>query len=257
MAADDFRAGPKEGIQRAASLGYDAVELDATVGDVDLANLSRTGARHLRRLVDGLGLELAVLGGRLGGAGLGDSARVERCIEKTAQILELAATLRVPVVTTHLGLVPGDPKDLQRESIVQAVRHLGERADATGTLLAVQTAENSPTVLRALLDEIDCPMVRVCYDPGWQLAHGRDPIAGIGELSDAIVSSYLRDVTAGTADAAGREVRMGSGQVDFLKVLAALEQGQTPASRIVRCTAAANPKDDLALAKEHLDSLLP
>jgi len=198
---------------------------------------------------------LAVLGGRLGRAGLGDPAQVDRGVDRTARILELAARLRVPVVTTHLGLVPADPQDPRRESIVQAVRHLGERADAIGTFLAVQSAENAPAVLRSLLDEVGCPMIRVCYDPGWQLAHGRDPIAGIGELSDAIVCSYLRDVTAGTADAAGREVRMGSGQVDFLQVLAALEHGQSPPAQIVRATAAADPYDDIAAAKEHLDSL--
>lgn len=253
---DDFGLGPKRGLRQAAHLGYGAVELDATRGDVDPTALSQTGVRHLRKLVEGLGLELATLGGQLGGSGLADPATVDERIDRTRRVLELAARLRVPVVTTHLGPVPDDPNDRRRQSIIEAVQHLGEHADRTDTFLAVQAAHSAPTVLRDLLDEIDCPMIRVCYDPGGLLQFGHDPVTGAGDLADYVVASHLRDATPATSTSAGHEVRMGTGQVNFLACLAALEQGDYVGPQIVRRTDAADPIADIAAAKQYLDNLL-
>jgi sugar phosphate isomerase/epimerase len=256
VAADDFGLGPKQGLEHAAHLGYAAVELDATRGEADPANLSASGARHLRRLVEGLGLDLATLGGYLGASGLTDSASVQQRVDRTRHILELAARLRVPVVTTYLGSVPDDPSDRRRQSVVGAVEHLGEHADRTGTFLAVQTAQDSPATLRALLDEIDCPMVRTCYDPGRLLMHGHDPVAAVDELGDYIIATHLRDATPGTPMAAGREVRIGTGQINFLEVLVALEAGQYAGPQIVRRADAADPMADIAAARDYLEGLL-
>lgn len=256
IAVDDLGLGPKEGLQQAVRMGYGAVELDASKGEVDPTNLSQSGMRHLRKLVDSLGLELAVLGGPAGAGGFTNPATADARIDKARRILELAARLRVPVVTAYVGSLPDDPKDRRYQLVAEALDHLGEFADKTGTALAIRTSDDSPAALRALLAGLNCPTLRVCYDPGSLLIHGHDPIAGVGELAGQIAASHLRDAVAGSKAAAGREVRMGSGQVDVLAYLAALEEGHYAGPQILRRTDSADPVGDLAAAKAYLDRLL-
>jgi sugar phosphate isomerase/epimerase len=256
VAINDFGVGPKQGLQVAARMGYEAVELNATQGDLDPSRLSQSGIRHLRRLCQDFGLGMAALDGYFGLGGFADAAGAEERIDKTRQILELARKIQVPVVTTYLGAAPDDPGDRRRRSVVEAARILGEAADRTGTLLAVRTAEDAPESLRRLLDEIACPMIRVCYDPGGLLIHGHDPMAGIGQLGEHVIASHLRDATTGTRSAAGREVRLGTGQLDVGEYLAALEDGQYAGGQIIRRTDAADPIGDVAAAKAYLDALM-
>ncbi len=256
VAADDFGLGPKQGLQAAARLGYAVVQLDATRGQIEPSSLSKSGERHLLRFVNGLGLDLATLGGHMGASGFTDPATLDQRINKTRQLLELAARLRVPVVTSSLGALPDDPDDRRRRSAIEAIEHLGEHADKTGTLLALQTAEDAPDALRSFLDGLACPMVRVCYDPGGLLIHGHDPVAGVEALADHIVASHLRDATAGTRAAAGREVRMGGGQLHLPDYLDAMDELQYAGPHIVRRTDATDPAADIAAAKTCLDDLL-
>jgi len=256
VAVDDLGVDPKEGLHQAARLGYGTVELRTCENEVDPANLSQTGVRHLRKFTETLGLEIAVLSGPTGRGGVGDPAVTEYHVDKTRRILELAAKLSVPVVTVRLDAIPEEPDDRRRRLITEALDHLGEHADKTGTFLAVLAAEHSPLTLRRLLDDLNCPMLRVGYDPGALLIRGYDPIAGVGELAGHIAASHLRDATRGTPATAGREVRMGTGQVPFLEYLAALEEGQYTGPHIVRRTDAADPLAEFAAARQYLERLL-
>ncbi|MBN1344358.1 MAG: sugar phosphate isomerase/epimerase [Phycisphaerae bacterium] len=256
VAIDDLNLAPKQGLQAAARMGYEAVEINTTKGELDPARLSQSATRHLRRLCQDLGLDVAALDGYLGPDGFADPAAVDERIDKTRRILELARKIQVPIVTTYLGPVPEDADDRRRRSTIEAAKTLAEFADRTGTFLAITTAQDSPASLRAILKEIDCPMVRVCYDPAGLLIHGHDPMAGIADLGSDVIASHLRDATAGTRSTAGREVRLGTGQLDVRDYLAALEDGQYAGPQIIRRTDAADPVADVVAAKQFLDSLL-
>ena len=100
---DSLGQPAKEAMQSAARLAFREVELPVVEGEVDPASLSRTGRRHLLHYVSGLGLRLAALGGDLGGTRFDDGAALERRLDKTRQIIELAAELNVPVVIRTSG----------------------------------------------------------------------------------------------------------------------------------------------------------
>ena len=103
VGVDDFRLPVKEGLERAARLGFNAVELAAAVGEVSPANLSESGRRHLARLCGNLGLATAALTADPGGPGLSDAATVDARVELTGRVLALAADLHVPVVCADVG----------------------------------------------------------------------------------------------------------------------------------------------------------
>jgi len=57
----DLRAPTKDALRLAADLGFQAIEAPTAEGDTVPQNLSSSGRRHLRRIVDGLGLDFAAL----------------------------------------------------------------------------------------------------------------------------------------------------------------------------------------------------
>lgn len=111
--------------------------MPATSSEVNPEVLSVSGRRHLQRHVAGLGLELSALGGDLGGIRFGDSSGLEQRLERTRRIVEMAADLHVPVMTTHLGRF--DPEARRRGDLAAVVRELADMADRTGTFVAFET----------------------------------------------------------------------------------------------------------------------
>jgi len=253
---DHLQLPVKEGLRRAAEMGFAAVELMATSPQVNPEVLGRTGQRHLARYVRDLGLRLAALGADLGAAGLGEPAAAEYRLDTLRRILELAAGLGVPVVTTRLGSVAEDVADAQRALIVEGTRALAEHADLTGTIVAAQTGSERPERLAAFLKQIDCPHVRVCYDTGAVLMRGDDPIGGVEALAEFVVLSHLRDATRGRPEQAGQEVAIGQGELDLAAYLGALEEAGYRGPQIVVRSQSERPLAEIALAKARLDALL-
>ncbi len=256
VSLDDLRQPPKQGMQTAARLGYGGLELNTTRGDLDAARLSTSALRHVRSYLNGLGLALPALDSQIRSGGLTDPARAEEQVAKTRQVLELAPKLAVPVVTTVLGHLPDDPDSPQRTIALESLRALADHADLTGTCLAVDGAGVEPALLAELIHQIDCPLVRVCYDPGEMVMHGRDAVAGLDALGEFVAASHLRDAMRGSARTAGRETAPGLGQVDFEALFQALADGGYDGPHVVRRSEASDPVADLAAAREHLDRLL-
>ncbi|HOL27649.1 MAG: sugar phosphate isomerase/epimerase family protein [Phycisphaerae bacterium] len=251
---DSFGQPAKEALQAAARLAFREVELPAVEGDVDPANLSRTGRRHLLHYVSGLGLQLSALGGDLGGARFADSASLEWRLEKTRQIIELAAELKVPVVTTHLGRV--DQQAVERGHVAEVVRELADMADRTGTFVAIETGGADPAVLGNLLKQVGAPVLGAAYDPAGLLIEGFEPMAGMEPLADRILNARIRDAVAGTGSRPGRETPVGQGQIDFAEYLAMLDQAGYCGTAFIRRTDAERPLDEVAEAKRRIERLI-
>jgi sugar phosphate isomerase/epimerase len=204
-------------------------------------------------LVSSLGLHLGALGGDLGGARFSDSSQVEQRLEKTRQIMQAAAELRVPVVTTSLGLVTAE--SLKSGFLKEALRHLAEVSDRTGTRLAIETG-GDPQAMSDLLKELGNTGLGACYDPASLIIEGFDPLSGIDPFADHILVAHVRDGTAGSDRRPGRETPLGQGQIDFPKYLAALDQSGFHGVPYLRRTTAERPLQDITDDKARLDSLI-
>lgn len=248
---DDMQVGPKEGLRRASQLGFHHVELGVVGSDIDPAQLSATGRRHLLKFAENLNLRIEALSADFGGARFADSATVDQRIQKTCRILELGAELGVPVVTAQVGrLSVGPPAHL-----IEALRQAAEHADLTGRVFAIQTVHDSPESFRALLDEIACQAVSTCYDPCALVVAGQDPIEGVSVLAGHIAICHTRDATMGSAENPGCETPIGEGQVEFDRFVAELEDASFGGVHILRCTTGGNVMSELQRAKEFLENL--
>ncbi len=251
---DSFGQPAREALRSAARLAFREVELPVVEGEVEPGNLSRTGRRHLMHYVRGLGLRLAALGGDLGGTRFDDGSALERRLDKTRQIIELAAELKVPIVTTHLGRV--DAWSVQRGYVAQAVRELADMADRTGTHIAFETGGADPVLLSKLLREMNAPGLGAAYDPAGLLIDGFEPMAGMEPLAGCILNARIRDAVAGTGARPGREVAVGSGQIDFTEYLAMLDQAGYRGTGFIRRTGAERALDEVADAKRRIEDLM-
>ncbi len=250
----DLRTDPKRGLQQAARMGFRAVELRALDGEVDPATLSASGRRHLGRYARDLGLRLAALDADFGAGGIADPAAVDACVHRTGQVLALARELGVPIVTGSVGRLGDD--DSRRGQVLDALRSIGEQADRIGSIYAVSTAYTSPEQLRRLVDELACPSLRVCADPGVLVMSGFEPVSAVEQLAEHIALSHARDGLAGTADRAGREVVLGQGHVNWLGYLSTLSAANYAGPHILRRVDSSRPAEDLATGKEALESKL-
>jgi len=251
---DGWNQPIKEALRSASRLSFREIEVPAVAGDIDPAQLSRSGRRDFLHYLSGLGLKLSALAADSGGARFNDSTALEQKLDKTRQIIEMAAELKVPVVTTHLGLV--DDESLGRGFILEAVRALAEYSDRTGTFIAVESGGGEPQRLSELIRKTNCPTIAACYDPATMLIDGFDPLAGIEPLADRIVLARVRDAVAGSPRRPGHESQIGQGQIDMTEYFAALEAAGYRGTAFIRRAQSERPLQDIADAKKHVESLL-
>lgn len=254
LVLDGAARRPRELLQAAAGAGFRQIELPTVAGDLAPENLSRSGQRALSHFVAGLGLELSALGGDVGGRRFGDPGTADQLLDKTRRIMELAATLKVPVVTTHLG--SANEHALRQGHLRQVMQELADLSDRTGTLLTVETGGADPQTLAGLFREIDCPTLGACYDPASLLIDGFDPLAGVDALAERIRLARVRDALAGAGDRPGRETAVGQGQIDLPAYLAALDQAGYRGTAFLRRSQADRPVEGWADARHKLESWL-
>lgn len=251
---DSFHQPVKSALRSASALAFREIEMPVVGNEVDPAQLSRSGRRQLAHIIHGYGLQLDALGADLGGGRFSDSSSMEMCLDKTRAVMEMAAELQVPVVTSRLGRV--DEAALARGHLREALSVLAEVADRTGTRLAFDTAGAEPENLHKLLQAVSSPSVGVCFDPASLLIEGFDPMRDADTLAEHLQIARVRDAVAGLTDRPGRETPIGQGQVDFAEYLAWLDQAGYRRVPMIHRTGAANPRDEIAHAKAYLESLI-
>ena len=254
---DDFRLPTKEALHKAAELDFRAVEFATVAGELAPGQLSASGRRHLTRLADGLGLGIAALVADVPGLRLTDPRTVEERVSRTCQILDLATDLKVPLVTASAGVLTdsatGDPSPLA----IEALQRIGEHADSRGRVYAVRPSGDRGEGLARILGEVGCPSIGVGLDPAALVMAETNPLQMIAHVAGRIPLVHVRDGTAGIAERAGRETRLGEGDVDWIGVLAGLSAADYSGAYILRRTDSQTPAADIAQAENVFTGMLP
>jgi sugar phosphate isomerase/epimerase len=243
-------------LEQAAGLGFAAVELDAAAGETSPTELTESGRRHLARFCGNLGLDLAALSADVGPGGLADPAAVDAHVDRTRRVLELAADLRIPVVTADVGYLV-DPRSGEPSPVVaDALRAIAEHADRVGTIFGLQSGPDPPDSLHRLLRQMGCPSLKVCLDPAGLARFGHPPIEAVGHLAEDLALSHLGDATFGGPGRPGVETQLGRGQLDLPAFLAELAAAGYLGPLILRRRDSQRPVQDLAAAAQMVRPLL-
>ncbi len=274
---DSFRVGLREGIKKAKEVGATGIQLYAVSGETDPENLKPAARQELLDFIKSNDLVVSALCGDLGGHGFARREENAWKIEKSKRILELARDLETRIVTTHIGVVPGDRGSDRRKITQEACRELGELAERMGGFFAIETGPEKTALLKEFLDSLGTRGIGVNYDPAnLVMVTGEDPVAGVYNLRDYIVHTHAKDgimkkqedpeviynffAEGGICDVRLSdyfiETPLGQGQVDFPRYVKALEDIGYKGFFTIEREVGEDPEKDIREAVRFLQGIL-
>ena len=132
------------------------------------------------------------------------------------QVMEAAALLHPRVIVVHPGyddLHYGDNRLVWLKNSIDFWKKFVDKAREIGTILAVENIfEKEPSTIKVLLDAIDDPCFRQCFDVGhWNMFGTVSLDVWFEELGGYIVESHIHD-NHGQSD---EHLPVGEGAIDF------------------------------------------
>lgn len=266
---DSFRVGVAKGLEKAAKVGAQGVQLYATTGELAPENMTAAKINEVKDIAASNGLVIAAICGDLGGGGFRNAKDNPWKIEKSKRIMDLALELGSKVVTTHIGVVPAEMNDT-RKIMAQACEELAGYGDNVGAYFAIETGPEPATVLKGFLDGLSAKAVRVNFDPAnLAMVIGEDAAVSAEILKDYIVHTHAKDgillhktnpeIIYGHLEHDSieeieyfREVPLGEGDVDFDKYLAVLKKANWNGFLTIEREVGENPEADIIKAVEFL-----
>lgn len=243
----------KKALLTARELGAEAVEIDLR-GELRPEDLSHTGVREVRKMLDDLNLQVsaATFRTRRGYSTLDD---LEARIDATRRALKLAYDLGTNVVVNHIGRIPPESDAAATSLLLQALSDIGRHSQRVGAVLAAETGTESGTELAALIARLPPASIGVDFNPASLVLHGHSPREAAAALAPHVVHIHATDATRDLARGQGIEVPLGQGSADFPEVLALLEEQQYRGYITVARHDSSAPIADMRQAIEFLRNL--
>ena len=274
---DCFKKTHCEGIEIAASLGLQGVQIYATTGEFSPETLTKDRKFEYKKLLKEKGLVISALCGDMGGYGFEKEVDNAERIEMTKRIVDLAMEFGTNVVTTHIGVIPEDKNNPRYGVMLKALTECGIYAKKKGITLAIETGPEKANTLLSFLKDTKGG-VGVNLDPAnFTMVTGQDAVEAVYILKDYIVHTHAKDgimldknqnptevyhafavggVEALNACEGFKEVPLGEGQVDWKNYLLALREIGYDGFLTIERECGDNPTKDIILAAEFLKSII-
>ena len=274
---DCFKKSHVEGIEIAASLGFDGVQIYATTGEFSPENLSEEQKKKYKSLLKEKGLIVSALCGDMGGYGFERAEDNAERIEKTKKIIDLASEFDSKVITTHIGVIPNEKSESRYAVMLAALTECGLYAKEKGVTLAIETGPEKAATLLGFLKDTKGG-VGVNLDPAnFVMVTGQDPVEAVYLLEDYIVHTHAKDgiklnddmtptevyhaFAVGGVDALNackgfKEVPLGEGQVNWKNYIAALKDIGYDGFLTIERECGENPIDDILRGANFLNNML-
>jgi sugar phosphate isomerase/epimerase len=168
---------------------------------------------------------------------------------------DLAAELRVPSLSMHLGLLP---QDGDHGAIVDCLRELLEMCAAHGQTLHLETGQESAADLLQLIQNINRPNLFVNFDPANFVIYGTDePIAALDMLYPLVRGVHCKDgVPSAMPGELGRETPLSQGAVNFPAFLRRLLTLGYTGPLVIEREHGPNVVDEILAARSYVGRLM-
>jgi sugar phosphate isomerase/epimerase len=249
MLAKDLRRA----LRLARDLGVHGVELDARHG-LDPAQVTQTGLRQIRKWLGDEGVVVSTISFRTRG-GYADPDRLEGRIASTKDALRLAHDLGAGLVLNHVGDIPPEPAGPQWQLLVDVITDLATFGEHVGATLCAEAGRAAPADLARLIAALPAGGLLCDLVTSALVVHGHDPVAAVDVLGHHVASVHATDAGAGAFAGRGRAVVLGTGQVDFPAVFAALEERGYRGWIGIEPVDERNAREELSEAITHLAAL--
>ncbi|HEX2838521.1 MAG TPA: sugar phosphate isomerase/epimerase family protein [Phycisphaerales bacterium] len=177
----------------------------------------------------------------------------------------IAEALGLETVTFHAGFVPHSPDEDEFHVMAHRIAELGDVFGERGIAIALETGQEPPDGLLALLEcstpamheELGSPWVN--FDPANMVLYGSgDPIAGLATLASCVRQVHVKDATpTQTPGRWGSEVPAGTGVVDWRRFFAILAEQCPDADLVIEREAGTARIEDVRRAVELIRAHVP
>ncbi len=251
LVLESLRLRTKDGIKTASTLGFQGIQIDATQREIAPENLSQSGRREIKRIIDLNRLCLCALGGELG-VGFTNANEFDFLIKRTKEIINLALDLQAGIVTVQIGSIPKDNSTTHWHAVNTALSEIGIHAENYGCRLAVKASYDNYSTLKDFLKSLHTNGVKLIYDPASLMINNLDPIKGIYELYEYIAHTNLWD-TRQTEEGRQIEVAIGEGIIPVEELVSALDATGYCGFYVVNSNTMQHPVENIKKGKEFLD----
>jgi L-ribulose-5-phosphate 3-epimerase len=138
----------------------------------------------------------------------------------------LAVKFGIKLVTFHAGFLPSDSSDPAFKKMWQRLKAIADIFKAHNLLAGLETGQETAPELAELLRQINHPSLCVNFDPANMISYAKgDPVKALQTLAPWIRHVHIKDAMATKVPGTwGREVPVGTGEVDWRAFFAALKQ---------------------------------
>ena len=219
---ESLRQPFKTALITASQIGADGVEINAR-SQLRPGELSRTGVRHLRKMLGDLGLKVSAIHFPTR-RGFDELEDLDRRIDATKNAMDMAYQLGCNVVTNRIGQLIKDDDSSRRVNMIQALTDLGRHSQKSGAWLAAKTGTEDGATLKQLIDSLPAMSIGVDFDAGQMLIGGYSATESLAALAEHVIAFRARDAVRDLSVGKTVEVQLGRGSIDLPSMLAILEQ---------------------------------
>ena len=232
-------------IQKAAALGYAAVELMAKRPHLSVLETDAAKIAGIKRCARDNNIQIATVAGYTdftGGRKATEVPFVEMQIAYVQKLAELAQQLEAGIVRVFTGYASAEEAYQDDwEVCVQAIRECAGRAERYGVCLGVQNHHDTGVAADALiefLNDVDHPNCKAMFDPWAPALQGEDLYECARALAPRMVQTTIADyvrlkrwaymphlVNYRPMPAMVRAVPLGQGFIDFESFFKGLREG--------------------------------
>lgn len=193
-------------------------------------------------------------------------------IQKTKEIMLLSRRLGCNIVTTHIGVV-----DLENKDMKKALEEIGQFGEEIGVSLAIETGPEKCCVLKTFIESLNTKNIGVNFDAAnLVMVTDDDPVQGVYILKDYILHVHIKDgmmlkktdpkiiydffANGGIEDLRLEEyfveTPLGKGNVDLKGVINALHDIGYNGFLTIERETSNDPCEDIKLAAIYLNRLI-
>ncbi len=172
-------------------------------------------------------------------------------------VADLAAELRLGVVTFHAGFLPHDDSDPEFAKLLDRIARIAACFGSRGIHLGFETGQETAETLAAFLRQLNDARVGVNFDPANMILYDKgDPIAALRTLGPWLKQCHIKDARRTQVPGTwGDEVATGTGEVDWPAFLQQLQTRGFTGDLCIEREAGEQRIEDIRAARIHLESL--
>lgn len=242
----------KKALQTAASIGADAVEIDART-DLRPSDLSGTALRQIRKMLNDLNLRVVAVRFQTR-RGYDCPDELDRRVTATKEAMKMAADLGASVVVNQIGNIPEDINSPGHEMLRDVLGDFGRYSQHIGCFLGCETGSEPLSYMAKLIDSLPEGSLGVTLNPGNLIYNGFD-LSDLRTVAAHVMLVHAKDAVHDRAQGRGTEVPLGRGLAEFPEIAATLEEHRFRSSFVIQKDNLRDPIHDLTIAIEFLRNL--